>query len=74
VPGGEVLHVVTVYYVARKMQTWSERYGGLGVAVVILGWLYLFSRLIVGSAALNVALWRHGKRAPLAPPLPPPTP
>ena len=72
--GVEVLHVVTVYYVSRKVETWSQRYGGLGVAVVILGWLYLMGRLVVGSAALNAAIWRRFGRAPLPPPLPPPTP
>lgn len=72
--GVEVLHVVTVYYVSRKIESWSERYGGLGVAVVILGWLYLAGRLIVGSAALNVAIWRRFEQAPLPPPLPPPSP
>jgi uncharacterized BrkB/YihY/UPF0761 family membrane protein len=72
--GVEVLHVVTVYYVSRRVETWSARYGGLGVAVVILGWLYLMGRLIVGSAALNVAIWRRFARAPLPPPLPPPMP
>jgi uncharacterized BrkB/YihY/UPF0761 family membrane protein len=72
--GAEVLHVVTVYYVSRRVQTWSARYGGLGVAVVLLGWLYLIGRLIVGSSALNLAIWRHSQRAPLPPPLPPPAP
>jgi uncharacterized BrkB/YihY/UPF0761 family membrane protein len=72
--GVEVLHVVTVYYMSRKLETWSARYGGLGVAVVILGWLYLMGRLIVGSAALNVAIWRRFQRAQLPPPLAPPMP
>ena len=72
--GVELLHLVTVYYVSRKIDAWSARYGGLGVAVVILGWLYLIGRLIVGSAALNFAIWRRFLSAPLPPPLPPPTP
>jgi uncharacterized BrkB/YihY/UPF0761 family membrane protein len=72
--GVELLHLVTVYYVSRKVQTWSARYGGLGVAVVILGWLYLIGRLIVGSGALNFAIWRRFQSAPLPPPLPPPMP
>jgi uncharacterized BrkB/YihY/UPF0761 family membrane protein len=72
--GVELLHVVTVYYVSRKVETWSARYGGLGVAVVILGWLYLMGRLIVASAALNVTIWRRFDRTPLPPPLPPPLP
>ncbi len=70
--GVEVLHVVTVYYVSRKVESFSERYGGLGVAVVILGWLYLLGRLIVGSAALNAAVWRYFDRPSFPPPLPPP--
>jgi uncharacterized BrkB/YihY/UPF0761 family membrane protein len=72
--GVEVLHLVTVYYVSRKLWAFSDRYGALGASVVILGWLYLLGRLVVGSAALDAAVWRRRQRRPLPPPLPPPRP
>jgi uncharacterized BrkB/YihY/UPF0761 family membrane protein len=70
--GVEVLHLVTVYYVSRKLWAFSDRYGALGASVVILGWLYLLGRLVVGAAALDAAVWRRRQRMPLPPPLPPP--
>ena len=70
--GVEVLHLVTVYYVSRKLWAFSDRYGALGVSVVILGWLYLLGRLVVGAAALDAAVWRRRRRMPLPAPLPPP--
>ena len=57
-----LLHVVTVYYVARKVGSASQLYGPLGAAVAILGWTYLVGRLTVASAVLNVSL--HAKQAP----------
>jgi uncharacterized BrkB/YihY/UPF0761 family membrane protein len=65
--GVVVLHLVTVVYFSRKLNSASELYGNLGTATVVLLWLYLIARLLVASAVLNATLWdRHlaqGSRA-----------
>jgi uncharacterized BrkB/YihY/UPF0761 family membrane protein len=60
--GAQLLHLVTVFYLAGKLQSSSELYGALGGAAAVLLWLFLIGRLVVGSAVLNATLWerRHG--------------
>ena len=55
--GTEVIHLVVVLYLVPKLGHSSELYGALGSATVILLWLYLIARLLVGAAFLNAALW-----------------
>jgi uncharacterized BrkB/YihY/UPF0761 family membrane protein len=71
--GLQVLHLVTVYYVAHKVSSSSDLYGPIGVAIAILGWAFLFGRLTVGSAMINATLWeRHQQREAIhAAPRPP---
>ncbi len=38
-------------------------YGALGTALVLLFWLYLLARLMVGSAVLNAELAARHERA-----------
>lgn len=57
--GSQALHLVAVYYLARKVDSASELYGGLGVAATALLGLYLLARLVVGSAVLNATLWEE---------------
>jgi uncharacterized BrkB/YihY/UPF0761 family membrane protein len=65
--GTQILHVVTVYYVAHKVASSSDLYGPIGVAVALLGWAYLFGRLTVAAATLNATMWdRHCGRTPHA--------
>jgi uncharacterized BrkB/YihY/UPF0761 family membrane protein len=54
-----VLHLVTVYYISRRVGRSSMLYGSLGGAVAILGWTYLVGRLTVTSAVLNASLNRE---------------
>ncbi len=58
--GLEVIHLVTVLYLAHKAGELSAAYGALGTALVLLLWLYLLSRLIVAAAFLNATLWERG--------------
>ena len=62
--GVQALHIVTVVWIARSLESKSETYGALGAALTILLWAYLLGRLITASAALNVVLWgdRSGSR------------
>jgi uncharacterized BrkB/YihY/UPF0761 family membrane protein len=58
--GAQVLHLVTVFYLAGRIESASELYGALGAASAVLLWLYLIGRLVVASAVLNATLWeRH---------------
>jgi AbrB family looped-hinge helix DNA binding protein len=63
--GLQALHLAVVYYFADKASKASSVYGGLGVALVTLTWLFLVGRLSVGAAEVNAALWeqRQLKRA-----------
>jgi uncharacterized BrkB/YihY/UPF0761 family membrane protein len=56
----EVLHLVTVYYLASRVGSSSAVYGGLGAAAAMLTWFYLMSRAVVVSAVLNATL--HARR------------
>ena len=59
--GAQILHLVNVYYLAGRIESSSELYGGLGFAATLLLGLYLVSRLIVGSAVLNATLWERAQ-------------
>ncbi len=55
--GVQALHVVTVVWIAKSLESKSETYGALGAALTILLWAYLLGRLITAAAALNTVLW-----------------
>jgi uncharacterized BrkB/YihY/UPF0761 family membrane protein len=54
-----VLHVVTVFYITRRISSSSALYGTLGGAIAILVWAYFVGRLLVSSAVLNASLHRE---------------
>jgi uncharacterized BrkB/YihY/UPF0761 family membrane protein len=54
--GVQAMHLVTVYYLARRVTSASQLYGTLGVAAALLLGLYLVGRLVVVSAEFNQAL------------------
>jgi len=57
--GGLALHVVTAYYLIDRADRASAVYGPLGVATVLLLWLFILSRLIIAAALLNASLLRR---------------
>jgi uncharacterized BrkB/YihY/UPF0761 family membrane protein len=59
--GIEVLHLVTVIWFTRSLESKSETYGAIGAALAILLWAYFLGRIIVSGAMLNAVLWdqRH---------------
>jgi uncharacterized BrkB/YihY/UPF0761 family membrane protein len=69
--GVQILHFITVYWITHLLESKSETYGAIGVALAILFWAYVLGRILAASAVLNAGAWqqRHGT----APPLPPPT-
>jgi uncharacterized BrkB/YihY/UPF0761 family membrane protein len=58
--GFQGIHLLTVLWISHKLESASAAYGALGVALVLLMWLYLLGRLIVVSAMLNatIAVWQ----------------
>lgn len=59
--GIECLHLVTAVYLAAKIERVDDLYGSLGLAVVILAWLYVIGRLVVASAMLNASMVGQGE-------------
>jgi uncharacterized BrkB/YihY/UPF0761 family membrane protein len=57
--GVQAMHLVVALYLGPKLGRSSELYGALGVATVILLWLYFTARLLTASAFLNAALWER---------------
>jgi membrane protein len=54
--GIQALHLVTVYFLARRITSASELYGTLGVSAALLLGLFVVGRLIVFSAELNQSI------------------
>lgn len=56
---------VATFYFTWRIQGSSSLYGALGIAIVLLVWLYFASRLVVAAAMLNerVRFRRTGERA-----------
>jgi uncharacterized BrkB/YihY/UPF0761 family membrane protein len=65
--GVQIVHLVTVLFIAGRVDRASETYGSLGVAFTLLFWLYVVSRVIVASAMLNAALWEQAAAGPRRP-------
>ncbi len=59
--GMEGIHLATVLYISHKAEQVSASYGALGIALVVLLWLYLLGRLIVASAFLNATVWERNQ-------------
>jgi uncharacterized BrkB/YihY/UPF0761 family membrane protein len=72
--GFELLHLGTIIYFPHLIQSKSEVYGTIGIALAFLFWAYLIGRVITLGAVLNTALWARfgsGSAHPLRPPSPP---
>jgi uncharacterized BrkB/YihY/UPF0761 family membrane protein len=67
--GTEIVHVVTVYWIAGLLSHKTATYGAIGIALTLLLWAYLVGRLIIASVVLNagVRLRRHEGGDPEAP-------
>jgi uncharacterized BrkB/YihY/UPF0761 family membrane protein len=55
--GLEVLHLVTVYWIATQVEHKTDTYGAIGFALALLLWAYLLGRLITTAAVVNETLW-----------------
>ena len=69
--GFQAYHLAVTLYFAPRAARASAVYGSLGVALVLLVSLFLFSRLAVAAAELNATLWeRRAQRLRLNTPPP----
>jgi uncharacterized BrkB/YihY/UPF0761 family membrane protein len=59
------MHLLTVFYFARKIAHASETYGAIGSAIGILLALYLIGRAMSASATLNATLWERQQQKQL---------
>jgi uncharacterized BrkB/YihY/UPF0761 family membrane protein len=59
--GMEIIHLGTVLFLARRIEHASATYGSFGAALTLMVWLYIVSRVIVGSAMLNASLWHRSQ-------------
>jgi uncharacterized BrkB/YihY/UPF0761 family membrane protein len=57
--GAQLLTLATSVYFADKLDRVDDLYGSLGVATVILGWLFLIARFTIWGIGLNVAIWER---------------
>jgi uncharacterized BrkB/YihY/UPF0761 family membrane protein len=57
--GGQVMNLVATVYLPSRVESASETSGALGLAVVLLAWVYLYARLLVLGSVLNATLWRR---------------
>ena len=51
------LHVASIVYFVPRLDHAPRLYGSLGVAAVLMLWLYVIARLVVAGAFLNATLW-----------------
>lgn len=56
--GVVVLRLGMIVYFAPEMDQLSNRYGSIGIALVMLTWAYWLGMIIVGSAEINAALFQ----------------
>jgi uncharacterized BrkB/YihY/UPF0761 family membrane protein len=55
--GTQVLHLVTVFWIAHLLESKTDTYGAIGAALAILLWAYLLARIVIAAAVLDAALW-----------------
>lgn len=55
--GIELLHLFTIIWIAHQVDSKSETYGAIGIALALLFWAYLLGRILTAGMTLNAALW-----------------
>ena len=57
--GALFLHVVTVYFIAREVESKTDTYGAIGAALALLLWAYLLGRIMTAAAVVNASLFER---------------
>jgi membrane protein len=55
--GADVLQLLTTYWIGNLAARKTTTYGAVGIALVVLLWVYVLGRIMVASAGLNAALY-----------------
>jgi uncharacterized BrkB/YihY/UPF0761 family membrane protein len=55
--GFQVLQLVTVVWITHLVDSKSDTYGAIGVALALLFWAYVLGRIICAGVVINAALW-----------------
>jgi uncharacterized BrkB/YihY/UPF0761 family membrane protein len=55
--GVEILHVITVVWIGRQIESRTDTYGLLSLALALLLWAYVLGRVLVLSAVVNASKW-----------------
>ena len=62
--GIQLLHLFTVLWIARLVDSKSETYGAIGVALALLFWAYLTGRIFMAGMVLNASHWYRSHDRP----------
>ncbi len=62
--GLQFMRIATAVYFAGRLERVNDLYGALGIATVIMLWLFLIGRLVVAAMAVNAERWRATHPAP----------
>ena len=54
-----MLHLITVFYLAKQLTSSSQLYGALGAAATLMLWAYLVARILIGATTVNRAWATH---------------
>jgi uncharacterized BrkB/YihY/UPF0761 family membrane protein len=57
--GAQALHLITVLVLAPRLEQSASVYGAVGVAVVLMTWLFIVARLVVSSAVANAVVFER---------------
>ena len=57
--GVAILEVVSFYLLGPYLAHKSQIYGAIGIASMLMLWLYILGRVMVASAILNASLWEQ---------------
>lgn len=60
--GAEAIQLVTAYFFTPRLEHSASVYGVVGVAAVLLTWLFLIARLAIAAAVLNAVLEQRRMR------------
>lgn len=66
--GAQALQLLVVLWFAPRIDNATAHYGALGIAILLLGGIYLIGRLIVAAAFVNATIWfrKQGREQPAA--------
>jgi uncharacterized BrkB/YihY/UPF0761 family membrane protein len=66
--GLQLLHIFTVVWIAHQVDSKSETYGAIGIALALLFWAYLAGRVFMAGMVLNASRWYRDHERPDAQP------